>query len=471
MIEPIVEVWRDPLPPLEAWRRLRHLPGVLFLDSARHDTPRGRYSFLCCEPIETLCIEQPDADSLGRLRRLIERYRSHRVAELPPFQGGVAGLIGYDFGRSLEKLPPPRIDEFGLPVAHVGVYDRVIAWDHHTNQVWFFSHGFPKTGAEQTQHALARLKQLRAMVEQPPQPLNLPACRPIEQRDLASCFAVANYENLFSNLAPEQYCEMAARGVEYIHAGDVFQVNLAQRLITRQRAHSAIVYEQLRQRNPAPFAGYYDLGEFQIISASPERLLNLQDGVIEARPIKGTRQRTGRAVADLYTAAELTLSEKDRAENVMIVDLLRNDLSRVCLNDSVRVTAICNVERYEYVQHLVSVIEGRLDPKFGAVDLLAAVFPGGSITGAPKIRAMEIIAELEPTARGAYCGSLGYFGFDGSLDLNILIRTIVAGKGWLQMCVGGGVVAQSSPEDELQESWHKANGLIQAALVSDGSNP
>lgn len=464
MIEPVVKIWNDPLEPLEAWLRVANCPGVLFFDSVRNDTPRGRYSFLCCDPVETMVIQEPGENSVERLRATTGRFQAATIPNLPPFQGGAAGLIGYDFGRCLEKIPPPHIDEFQLPIAQLGIYDRVVAWDHELNKAWLISHGFPETGRRKEHYAEHRLKQLESLLNQPVslQPISPAETLSIDQ--LARCYPVEGREGLFSNLSAEQYREMVARGVEYIHAGDVFQVNLSQRLLAPMTTSAPRVYEQLRSQNPAPFAGYYDLGDFQIISASPERLLNLKNGEIEARPIKGTRQRTGRAVADLHTAAELTQSEKDRAENVMIVDLLRNDLSRVCLDDSVRVSAICNVEQYQYVQHLVSVIEATLAPQYNAVDLLAAVFPGGSITGAPKIRAMEIIAELEPTARGAYCGSLGYIGFDGSMDLNILIRTIVAGKGWLQMCVGGGVVAQSSPNDELQESWHKANGLIQAAL-------
>jgi para-aminobenzoate synthetase component 1 len=222
------------------------------------------------------------------------------------------------------------------------------------------------------------------------------------------------------------------------------------------------LYLRLRQRNPAPFAAWFDLGQAQIVSASPERFLSVREGRVEARPIKGTRRRTAWAEADLFAGDDLLQSEKDRAENVMIVDLLRNDLSRVCQSDSVRVSQLCGLEIYQFVQHLVSAVEGTLATGRSAVDLVRAAFPGGSITGAPKIRAMEIIAELEPTARGPYCGSLGYFGFDGSADLSILIRTITAAGGWWQFPVGGGIVAQSSPDREYEETWHKAEGLLRA---------
>jgi para-aminobenzoate synthetase component 1 len=271
-------------------------------------------------------------------------------------------------------------------------------------------------------------------------------------------------DGLTSNFSREEFLNVIGRGVEYIHAGDVFQVNLAQRLLYPARDDAVSLYLRLRERNPATFSGYFDLGEFQIVSASPERFLRVGHGQVEARPIKGTRQRTARPEADLFAADELRQSEKDRAENVMIVDLLRNDLSRVCDPDTVRVTQLCGLEVYQFVQHLVSAVCGKLADGLTPFDLIRAAFPGGSVTGAPKVRAMEIISELEPTARGPYCGSLGYIGFDGSMDLNILIRTITAGRGWWQFPVGGGIVAQSNPRDEYDETWHKAAGLMRALL-------
>jgi para-aminobenzoate synthetase component I len=286
--------------------------------------------------------------------------------------------------------------------------------------------------------------------------------RPIPVSELAPQVNVPGPAGLTSNFTADAYRAVVQRAIDYIHAGDIFQVNLSQRLLSPAKGDSLSLYLRLRHCNPAPFAGWFDLGETQIVSASPERFLRVQNGRVEARPIKGTRRRTARAEADLFAGEELLQSEKDRAENIMIVDLLRNDLSRVCEPDSVRVTQLCALETYQFVQHLVSAVEGTLSPGRTAIDLVRAAFPGGSITGAPKIRAMEIIAELEPTARGAYCGSLGYFGFDGSADWSILIRTITASRGWWQFPVGGGIVAQSSPEREYEETWHKAEGLLRA---------
>jgi para-aminobenzoate synthetase component 1 len=291
----------------------------------------------------------------------------------------------------------------------------------------------------------------------------MPAVQTRIPRDqLAPNFAVDGYPGVLSNFTQQGYLQATQRALDYIYAGDIFQVNLAQRLLHPAATDSVSLYLRLRKRNAATFAGYFDLGDFQIVSASPERFLQLRNRHVQARPIKGTRQRTKLPEADLFAAEELRASEKDVAENLMIVDLLRNDLSRVCDAHSVQVVELCRLENYRYVQHLVSVVQGQLAAGESAIDLLRAAFPGGSITGAPKIRAMQIIAELEPTARGAYCGSLGYIGFDGSMDLSILIRTITAGYGWWQFPVGGGIVAQSVPAQEYAETWQKAAGMIRS---------
>jgi para-aminobenzoate synthetase component 1 len=271
-----------------------------------------------------------------------------------------------------------------------------------------------------------------------------------------------NSNPITSNLSRDKYVRMIERAIDYIYAGDVYQVNLAQRLLAPFDEHPMELYLRLRERNPAPFAGYFDIGDPVIVSASPERFLRIHGSDVETRPIKGTRPRWPSPEADMYSAGELCDSDKDRAENVMIVDLLRNDLGRVCEFGSIRVTDPLRLESYEFVHHLVSEVCGRLRPECGPMDLLRAAFPGGSVTGAPKIRAMEIIAELEPTARGPYCGCLGYIGFNGSMDANILIRTFSYSRGWAQFPVGGGIVAQSNPEREYEETLHKAEGLIRS---------
>lgn len=458
------------VPDVEAaFERLRSLPHCLWLDSARRHPTLGRYSFLAADPFDyfelpvaELSVTGPPA--LEVWREKMAAFASSSVPGLPPFQGGAAGLISYDFGRQLERLPAPRIDEFGLPALAIGLYDVLLAIDHLDHRAWIVSHGWPERDRQARQsRAVERAAEFRGWLTEPPRPSEpRPLPPPLAAESLAPQFAARGPAGLTSNFSHADYLRAVERCVEYVVAGDIFQVNLAQRLLYPATDNAAELYLRLRRRNPATFAAYFDLGEYQIASASPERFLSARQGEVEARPIKGTRLRTQLPEADLFAADDLRSSEKDRAENVMIVDLLRNDLSRVCRSDSVRVTQLCELETYEYVQHLVSAVRGTLRPECGPLDLVRAAFPGGSITGAPKARAMEIIAELEPTARGAYCGALAYLGFDGALDASILIRTITAGRGWWQLPVGGGITAQSVPDLEYDETWHKAEGLIRS---------
>lgn len=462
---PLVEELISALDPVECFLKLAHLPHCVFLDSAMRHEELGRYSFIACDPFEVaVWPATASGGALPALSRLMQKFQCDTIEGLPPFQGGAAGLFSYDLNRSLEELPCPRFDEFGVPALQVGLYDVVIAFDHFQDRAWIISHGWPETErSRRASHAAARLNALESILAADvPATISRPPAQDLSLTHTAPSFATNVESGLLTNFNKEGYLRAVERAIEYIHAGDVFQVNLAQRLLYPARDDAVDLYLRLRERNPATFAGYFDMGDFQIVSASPERFVKVQAGQVEARPIKGTRQRTALPEADLFAADELRHSEKDRAENVMIVDLLRNDMSRVCRPDSVQVTQLCELEVYEYVQHLVSAIRGELAHGKTALDLLQASFPGGSITGAPKVRAMEIIAELEPTARGAYCGSLGYVGFDGTMDLSILIRTITAGLGWWQFPVGGGIVAQSVPKHEYEETWHKATGLLKA---------
>ncbi len=457
----------SPAPDAEAaLLRFAQLPGCLFLDSAVRDAKLGRYSFLTAEPFETLRVQTGNAYTLVELECRLKEFATETIAGLPPFQGGAAGLFSYDFCRALEKIPPSRHDEFALPHLVLGFYDVVLAFDHVEHRAWLISQGFPeKEPSKRAQRAAERLQYFWDLLHSGPETCEkrgvlTPPKLPL--RELAPQYPVGLGGRITSNFSSEQYQKAVADTIEYIRAGDAFQVNLSQRLLCEAREDSLQLYLRLRQCNPAPFAGYMDADDFQIVSALPERFIQIRGNEVEARPIKGTRRRTSLAEADLYAGDELLESEKDRAENVMIVDLLRNDISRVCEADSVQVTKLCGLETFQFVQHLVSVVRGKLSEGKSAVDLIGNAFPGGSITGAPKVRAMEIIAELELTARGPYCGSLGYLGFDGSLDLSILIRTITAARGWWQFPVGGGVTVQSDPVHEYEETWHKAEGLLRA---------
>ncbi len=461
---PGVVVELSPAPdPVDAFLRLSQLPNCIFFDSARRDPNLGRYSFIAVDPFQLISGSPSDATIWMKIERAIAEFAAPTLPGVPPFQGGLAGIFSYDLSRTLERLPKPRFDEFQLPGAVLGLYDVVVAFDHQTAEAWIVSQGFPEQDCgKRHRRAKQRAADFAAILSsahhdhRPTRagrsPIDLQAPR----------FAVGNLEGLTSNFTREQYLSMIRRGIECIFAGDVFQVNLAQRLLYPASDESVSLYLRLRERNPAPFAAYFDLGDLQIVSASPERFLQVSDRQVEARPIKGTRARNHDSQANRSASDELLASEKDRAENIMIVDLLRNDLSRVCTPESVTVAELCRLEQYQFVQHLVSVVQGELRTECGALDLLKAAFPGGSVTGAPKIRAMEIIAELESTARGAYCGSLGYIGFDGAMDSSILIRSITTSGGWWQFSVGGGIVAQSDPEREYQETWEKAEGLLRA---------
>lgn len=466
---PLVEELR-PVPDAgQAFSTLSRRPHCLFLDSALRHAALGRFSFIAADPFDYVELPADGTDGLVLLSDQINGMTSETATGLPPFQGGAAGLFGYDLNRSLEQIPEPPFDEFKVPALAVGLYDVVLALDHQDNRALLISQGLPECEPHaRRRRAQDRIAQFRRWLEQPDDEPRRVAGRgdfetaSIPDASLARQFATAGVNGLTSNFSADGYREAVGRVIDYIYAGDVFQVNLAQRLLYPAVDDSVSLYLRLRERNAATFAGYFDLGDFQIVSASPERFLTVRDGYVETRPIKGTCQRTLHPEADLFAGDALRQSEKDRAENVMIVDLLRNDLSRVCRPDSVKVTQLCELEVYGYVQHLVSAVCGELDDGNTPLDLLRAAFPGGSITGAPKVRAMEIIAELEPTARGPYCGSLGYVGFDGAMDLSILIRTITAGRGWWQIPVGGGIVAQSDPQREYEETWHKATGLIKA---------
>ena len=459
---PVVEALPTSVSSVDVYRKLAHLPHVVFLDSASQAGLLGRYSFVAADPFQWIVCSVAGHDALGDLEKAQQPFVAAPRADLPPFQGGAAGLLGYELAQSLEKIPAAKIDDLTTPTLAVGLYDVVVAFDHQQQRAWIISQGFPETTHTARRHrAQARLSQMRAWLAGDPTSPRPGAKNRKPLTELARQYDIG-LKRVTSNLSARAYQESIDRAVEYIHAGDIFQVNLAQRLLCPARSNSCELYLKLRESNPAPYAGFFDTGDWQICSTSPECFLTLRNGQVETRPIKGTRGRLDSAEADLFAGDELQLSEKDRAENVMIVDLLRNDLSRVCTPESIHVAELCQLEDYAFVKHLVSIVRGQLRRSASPFDLLRACFPGGSITGAPKIRAMEIIAELEPTTRGAYCGSLGYIGFDGQMDTSILIRTVTAGRGWWQMPVGGGIVAQSLPGDEYQETWHKARGMLKA---------
>lgn len=476
MIASIEEVCYS-LSPVDVCTRLQELPNPLLLESGTGPGRDARYSFFMADPFLLLRGFHDGLQVVGgsgawnagdgpfeTLRSIIGRYAGPLPRpDLPPFQGGAAGYFGYGLGRHLESLKPGPPDDSGLPEVCLGFYDWVFAWDHVCQRAWLISTGLPElSGARRRQRAAEKARELLRRLDAGGR-CSLPAGESEPQRySIARAFPVPGYPGLASDFSREGYLEAVSRVRDLIHAGDIFQANLSQRLHAPFAQHPLELYRRLRLRNPAPFAAYFDTGAGSVVSASPERFLRLGDRLVETRPIKGTAPRGDDESSDQELASALLDSAKDRAENIMIVDLLRNDLSRVCEDDSVQVAQLCQLESHPTVHHLVSTITARLKPECDAVDLLQATFPGGSITGAPKVRAMEVIAELEPTARGVYTGAIGYLGFDGSMDVNIAIRTFVVGNGYAYFRVGGGIVADSDPEREYEETLHKAQGLIQA---------
>jgi para-aminobenzoate synthetase component 1 len=465
-VQPLVVELPQPPSVMTAVRSLAGWRDLLLFDSALVQGALGRYSFLTADPLECVELTVPEFghDPFGKFPLRLLECASEPLPGLPPFQGGWAGLMGYELGRCWERVPTAAYDEFRIPVLRAGWYDWVLAWDHAADRAWLVSQGWPeRQPAARRDRAARRLRAVQDRLHAGPATLIEPLARPMRPlNELSPQWPVPRHDGLWSNFSGDAYRQAVERVIEYITAGDIFQANLAQRLLTPATCGPVDLYERLRQCNPAPMAGLYVTDGWAVLSASPERFLQMDGDAVTTRPIKGTRRRTVQPEADLFTRDDLRESEKDQAENVMIVDLLRNDLSRVCRPGSVRVPQLCGIETFATVQHLVSEVTGRLRPGVTPWEVFRAATPGGSITGAPKVRAMEIIAELEPTVRGPYTGSLFYVGAGGCADSNLLIRTFVMKDGWLQCGVGGGITARSNPRDEYEETWHKAAGMLRS---------
>ncbi|MBB3230459.1 aminodeoxychorismate synthase component I [Halomonas stenophila] len=433
--------------PLDLFAALRHRPAAVLLDSGRPVAPGGRYDILSSDPLSVL-----DIDARGRVhgdaalpdgltpfaaqQALLDRLDDAVPDSHLPFLGGLIGFWSYDLGRCLEPVPGRATPVADLPASRVGLYDWAMILDHQRREAW-----------------------LVATAERRDQVLGWLAVPPPASGD----FRLTG--DFLPELAREDYLARFDAVQRYIREGDCYQINLAQRFSAPYEGDLWSAYRRLRRATPTPFSGFIAWDDHAILSLSPERFLHCARGRVETRPIKGTRPRGRTPAEDRRLAEALAASVKDRAENVMIVDLLRNDLGRVCRPGSVRVPQLCGLESYANVHHLVSVVTGELDERHSPLDLLAAAFPGGSITGAPKVRAMQIIDELEPSARSAYCGSLGYVDVRGHMDTSIAIRTAVADRGRLHLWGGGGLVADSRGEDEYAETLDKIRHLM--AALSD----
>ncbi len=435
-----------PLPyranPADYFAAIRHAPGSVLLDSGRPSAERGRYDLLSAWPLATLAVA-PEESGAAFLQRLRESLGQLGEANLPndlelPFAGGLIGYLSYDFGRHLEALPSQAQDDLQLPDARFGLYPWALISDHQACSSQLVFH--PQLADSERQRLIELFSQPTTAID--------------------SSFSLAGA--MQADLSASQYQQAFEHIQQYIQAGDCYQVNFAQRFRAQCQGDAWAAYCALRAACPTPFSGFQSLlGGDAILSLSPERFVKVSAGHVETRPIKGTRPRGANASEDAANAAELLASPKDRAENLMIVDLLRNDLGRTCRIGSVRVPELFSLESYPNVHHLVSSVTGELAADRDALDLIAGSFPGGSITGAPKIRAMQIIDELEPTRRGLYCGSLLYLDVRGEMDSSIAIRSLLVKDGQVCCWGGGGIVADSDWQAEYQESITKVKVLLE----------
>jgi len=466
---PLIEEIDTQLSPLDAFELLfegRHFS--FFLDSGMDPGKLGRYSFIGSSPFlvlssrgsEITLIQGTEKSNLSGnpfdvVNNFLQLYRLDSTSPPAPFIGGAVGYFSYDLCHFIERLPSTAVDDLKLPECYLGFYDLVLAFDNLQGKAYIISTGFPELReTERMERASQRLKEVKerlaAVSASGREAPLMPISSTVEQVTLAGGFT------------HQEYVDAVEKARKYIIDGDIFEVNLSQRFEAKLTITPYELYRRLRQINPAPFACYLDFEEVSVVSASPERFLRVRGDWVETRPIKGTRPRGKTAVEDEVLANELMSSVKDRAENIMIVDLERNDLGRVCRFGTIKVTELAILETFPTVFHLTSTVEGKLREGKNCIDLLKATFPGGSITGAPKVRAMEIIDELEPTKRSVYTGNIGYLSFNGDLDLNIAIRTFLVKGSRAYFQVGGAVVYDSDPEAEYQETLDKGRALINA---------
>ncbi|MBM7854594.1 para-aminobenzoate synthetase component 1 [Desulfohalotomaculum tongense] len=450
--------------PREMFSAIKEMPYSFILDTSLYVKGLGKYTYLGADPFIVITskngitkirychineeIEVVNEHPLQVLKDVMRRYKQDFLCREIPFTGGAVGYFSYDFGRQLEKIPSLAEDDLQTPDFAFGLYDVVAAVDNTGNRAVLISTGLPY---EQNQAARAEERASWFSSILKPGYISDQSCREYEVGGLKS------------NFTKGEYRQAVARAVEHILCGDIFQVNLSQRFELTSGADGYEIFKRLSDISPAPFSAYLNFDQMQVICSSMERFLKLdRNGEVQTCPIKGTRPRGKNKVEDLKNYTALKNSLKDKAELTMIVDLERNDLGRVCAVGSIRTEDCFRIEPYSTVYHLVSTIKGRLRKDKDIFDLIKAAFPGGSITGAPKIKAMEIIERLEPVRRGVYTGSLGYIGFDGRADLNIVIRTIIKKNGKFYFQVGGGITADSHPEAEYEETLDKARALMKA---------
>ncbi len=458
--------------------KLSQKPAPAWLDANIDAKNLGRYSFLAADPflkitayghqiIEENCLSGETIEHKSPffpfLEQLQKRWQRPKESGFLPFESGLIGYLGYELGHQVEDFAQTTINDLQMPDAFFGAYDALIAIDHLTETTWLLASGLPEKPKSPAARIRARqrIKELREVViaarEDETESIIIKTANPKKTEQISSADG-----QLEANFSYSSYQQAIEKILNYIAAGDIYQVNLSQRFATPFSGSHQEFYLHFRDLSPAPFGAFLATGKHCIMSNSPERYLLINDDYIETRPIKGTRPRGATAKEDTDLGQELLSSPKDRAEHIMIVDLERNDLGRVATYGSVHVPEMQILESYANVHHMVSTVAARIRAEKSSSECLLNSFPGGSITGAPKLRSMEIIDELEPTCRGVYTGSIGYFDFSGDLDFNIAIRTAIACNNHLYFQVGGGIIADSNPDDEYQETRTKAASFLKA---------
>lgn len=449
---PVIQTVNAAITPLDAYQQLRHLPYPVLLEGAADHQDLGRWSYVAADPVARITVRAAEWPAIrDRLRAMSGLVVPPPGA--PPFVGGWIGWLGYELGAAFDRQPLAPRDQFADSDGELHLHDWVIAWDHLAGTATFLSTGITADGTIDPARATTRAAAV----------LDLLSATPASGSEYPPPTR-GSARTISRSLDRNAYVTAVRRVISDIRAGDIFQANLSQRVVVATAEDPLLLYRRLRELSPASHAALFGGDRGTVVSASPERFLSYDAARrrVESRPIKGTRPRGTTAEADAALAAELLASVKDRAENLMIVDLVRNDLHRVSEPESVAVPELSRLDSHATVHHLVSIVTGRLRHDADGFDLISASFPPGSITGAPKLRAMEILAELEPVARGVYCGAIGWFGLDGSLGLSVAIRTVMIRGGEAALHAGGGVTLLSDPEAEYEESLDKLRAPLAA---------
>jgi para-aminobenzoate synthetase component 1 len=440
----------------------------------------GRYSFFGSRPFLEIHIKEGQlsvtdqhgekyvtTDIWRELKALLQSYRSPRIEGLPKLSGGAVGFFSYDFARYIEELPKKTTDDLGLPEAHFHFYKEVTVWDRLEQNLTIVHYCNVDPLPEGYSFSEAYEATLRLVQTSCDEWLRWTGPAPNQEPLPPMNIDIESWPDLNVSFTKEAFMGAVKTIQKYIAAGDVFQVNLSVRQSRPLQTEPLDIYHQLRNINPSPYMGYLHFNEYQLVSGSPELLVKLEGDLVETRPIAGTRPRGESKEEDLLLANELINNDKERAEHIMLVDLERNDLGRISKYGTVHVNELMVIEEYSHVMHIVSNVRGELAEHKDALDVIAATFPGGTITGAPKVRTMEIIEELEPVRRGPYTGSMGWIDYNGNMELNIIIRTLIAKDGFVHVQAGAGIVVDSDPEREYRESLNKAKALWRAVQLSE----